>query len=279
MSKKTSCFFFFWGGRGERGGWVWLGWSPLQRLGFWKEWSSYLLWYGLGWWFGPSLGRGEIWRVWMVVGNLVEDDESWGISEISFPPCCTSLPGFFGPTTTKQPFHSYSIQHLQHISTPPLALADSQSISFVSKVQNPDIPWMPDCFIGIRDPYVMADYFSPKKLGRISSPIFPAVILLMLQKSSDHQLRERWFYPIIHDGFFWHPNGGWPWDFWTIKGPQLVTTRGLAFEFDCICDGVDFTQRAWKNLEPLKGGLTGREVTFLKHPLLLVWDAFENKWH
>ena len=32
---------------------------------------------------------------------------------------------------------------------------------------------------------------------------------------------------------------------------------GLAFEFDCVCDGVDFTLRAWKHLEPLKGGLTG----------------------
>lgn len=31
----------------------------------------------------------------------------------------------------------------------------------------------------------------------------------------------------------------------------------LAFEFDCVCDGVDFTLRAWKHLEPLKGGLTG----------------------
>ena len=32
---------------------------------------------------------------------------------------------------------------------------------------------------------------------------------------------------------------------------------GLAFEFDCVCDGVDFNLRAWKHLEPLKGGLTG----------------------
>eukprot|EP00438_Fugacium_kawagutii_P026045 Skav215417 [mRNA] locus=scaffold356:440717:448767:- [translate_table: standard] len=31
----------------------------------------------------------------------------------------------------------------------------------------------------------------------------------------------------------------------------------LAFEFDCVCDGVDFNLRAWKHLEPLKGGLTG----------------------
>ena len=93
--EQKNLMFFFLGGEGWKR-WVdWVGLVPSQRLGFWKEWSSYLLWYGLGWWFGPSLGRGEIWRVWVVVGKMVDDDESWGISEISFSPYCTSLPVFW----------------------------------------------------------------------------------------------------------------------------------------------------------------------------------------
>ncbi|CAJ1423726.1 unnamed protein product [Effrenium voratum] len=31
----------------------------------------------------------------------------------------------------------------------------------------------------------------------------------------------------------------------------------LAFEFDCLCDGVDFALRAWREIGPLSGGLTG----------------------
>eukprot|EP00913_Durusdinium_trenchii_P030651 g28706.t1 len=31
----------------------------------------------------------------------------------------------------------------------------------------------------------------------------------------------------------------------------------LAFEFDCVCDGVDFNLRGWSSLQPLSGGLTG----------------------
>ena len=53
-------------------------------------------------------------------------------------------------------------------------------------------------------------------------------ILLMVQKSGDHQLRLV-VYPIIYQGFSTIP-GGWDWDFWTInyvlrKKPWLFTRK------------------------------------------------------
>ncbi|CAK9103366.1 unnamed protein product [Durusdinium trenchii] len=44
----------------------------------------------------------------------------------------------------------------------------------------------------------------------------------------------------------------------TFYGMGLVGDLArLAFEFDCVCDGVDFNLRGWSSLQPLSGGLTG----------------------
>ena len=51
------------------------------------------------------------------------------------------------------------------------------------------------------------------------------MLLLMVQKSGDHQLRERYFFPMIYKVLALSLPGGWPWDFWTINS-MLVSVSG-----------------------------------------------------
>ena len=42
-----------------------------------------------------------------------------------------------------------------------------------------------------------------------------------------------------------------------LRPPPPTPCRAL--RFDCLCDGVDFALRAWREIGPLSGGLTGDE--------------------